>query len=302
MKYQGVSAVLLMLLFVASANVIAQEDTQGLASVDRAFASAAELRGAREAYLDFLSRDSVVFRPAPVNGIAYWTSEPEKGSSTLVRDLIHTDIAANGLFGYTTGNWRIYQKGKDESLARFGQYVTIWEKGSDGTFKATLDIGISHPKLNFLETDRTVRFDTSRDLNKRGWSPADASMKFLKMSMGRETLGGAYDEFAAKDVRLLRDGDPPILGKKNVVTEMKQYIAAAFPKRVVAFQSADMAYVWNPCEFTNSVEGMDKGNCLHIWKLRDKKWWIVLGIFARLPNDTEPELKIRAGSHANRRP
>ena len=302
MRFQGVSFVLLWLLFFAPAGVNAQADTQELASFDRAFARAAESRGAKAAYLEFLSRDSIVFRPAPVNGITYWTSEPADGSSTLVRDLIYSDVAANGLFGYTTGNWRIYQKGKDESLARFGQYVTIWEKGQDGKFKATLDIGISHPKLSFLETDRTVRFDSSRDLNKRGWSPADASMNFLKMSMGRETLGGAYDEFAAKDVRLLRDGDPPILGKKNVVSEMKRYIAATFPKRVVAFQSADMAYIWNPCEFTNSVEGMDKGNCLHIWKLRDKKWWIVLGIFARLPNDKQPELKIRAGNQTHRGP
>ena len=54
-----------------------------------------------------------------------------------------------------------------------------------------------------------------------------------------------------------------------------------------------MAYTWNPCEFADNNEGMEKGTCLHIWKLRNKKWWIVLGVFARIPNETPPSLKPR---------
>ena len=64
-----------------------------------------------------------------------------------------------------------------------------------------------------------------------------------------------------------------------------------FPRKYVLFQSADMAYTWNPCNFDNTSEGMVEGNCLHIWKLRKKKWWIVLGAFAPIPNMRKPELK-----------
>ena len=211
----------------------------------------------------------------------------------FVRNLSYSDVAANGLMGYTTGNWRSYQKGKSEGLAKFGQYVTIWERGADGKFRASLDIAVSHDKLPFTETDKPILQKQTRDINKRGWSPADSSMNFLRTSMRGSGLSGAYEKFAAEDVRLLRDGTPPIIGKKRVVAETTAYVAVEFPSKVTLFQSADMAYTWNPCLFDNSDEGFMKGNCLHIWKLRKKKWWIVLGVFAPIPNETQPQLKTR---------
>jgi hypothetical protein len=118
-------------------------------------------------------------------------------------------------------------------------------------------------------------------------------MDFLRTSMRGEGLSGAYAKFAADDVRLLRDGSPPIIGKKKVLAETTQYVAVEFPSKVALFQSADMAYTWNPCRFDNSDEGLAQGNCLHIWKLRNKKWRIVLGVFAAVPNETPPALRKR---------
>ena len=63
---------------------------------------------------------------------------------------------------------------------------------------------------------------------------------------------------------------PPLEGKKRVLSEMKRYRSVEFPKKVSLYESADMAYIWNPCEYANNDEGTIKGNCLHIWKLRDK--------------------------------
>jgi hypothetical protein len=168
----------------------------------------------------------------------------------------------------------------------------MWEKQPDGTFRMTLDIAISHDKLPFTETD-LPKPKQSRDLNKRGWSPADASMSFLKLSMGSSSLGDAYKKFAADDIRLLRDRFPPVAGKKLVSAATRDFVSIKFPWKVALFQSADMAYTWNPCEFDNTGEGIVVGNCLHIWKLRNKKWWIVLGVIAVAPNDKPPALKTK---------
>lgn len=276
-----------------SVSVFAQTDLQQMLETERAFELAAEENGTKSAFLEFLADDAVIFRPAAVNGREFWKLAEESSPATLSRKSTYADIAANGLLGYTTGNWRLYPKGKSESLAKFGQYVTIWEKKPDGKFRASLDIMTVHEKLPFSETDPRQPPNKSSDLNKKNWSPADDSMNFLKMSMTKKNLGGAYEKFAASDVRLLRSDVPPITGRKNVVSEMKRYISVAFPKKIALFQSADMAYVWNPCEFADSNEGTEKGNCLHIWKLRDKKWWIVLGILAPIPNETQPTLKTR---------
>ena len=259
---------------------------------EKAFQQAAADKGIKTAYLEVLTSDSIIFHPEAVNGREYWSNREDSPTLRLVRVPKFGDISSNGALGYTMGNWRLYQKGKSEAMAEFGQYVTVWERRG-GKFFVSVDIGISHDKLPFAQTDRILRAEVSSDPNKRGWSPADASMNFLKMSMSEERLGAAYKKFAADDVRLLIEREPPILGKKRVVSEMKGYMSVEFPKKVALFQAADMAYTWNACQYANSNEGVEKGNCLHIWKLRKKKWVIVLGVFARVNIETAPTLKVR---------
>lgn len=275
---------------------VAQAELAPLLETQKAFESAVNRQGIKGAFLEFLQDDATIFQPGPVNGKQYWLAREVDPATLFVRNLIYSDIAANGLLGYTTGNWRSYQKGKSEGLAKFGQYVTIWERAPNGKFRASVDIAISHEKLLFAETDQPVRQKQTRDPNKRGRSAADSSMDFLRTSMGRGKLSGAYEKFAGEDVRLLRDGSPPIIGKKRVVAESGEYLSIEFPTRVRLLESADMAYTWNPCRFDNSDEGLIQGNCLHIWKLRKKKWWIVLGVFAQVPNETPPVLKARPKS------
>lgn len=273
--------------------VSAQSDLQQLYDAERAFDQAAAEKGMKSAFLDVLSDDSVVFRPSAVNGKEFWRARNDPTTALLIRVPIFADISSNGLLGYTTGNWEFHPQGKGDARVEYGQYVTVWEKRPDGKFRATLDMVVTHEKLSPAETNQAMMLNKKRELNKRGWSVADASMNFLRMSMSRAALGGAYKKFAAKDVRLLRDREPPILGKKNAVAQTRRYTSIAFPTKVSLLQSGDLAYAWNPCEFANSNEGIETGNCLQIWKLRDKKWWIVLGAFARVPNEKVPELKTR---------
>ena len=275
-------------------NAFAQYDLQRMYDTERSFEVVAEVSGKKTAFLNFLAVDGIVFLPNPVNGIDFWKSQNENGSPLiLVRNSNYADISANGIMGYTTGNWQSYPKGKRETLSKFGQFVTIWEKKLDGTFRASLDIDITHDELPVADSGQGYKTDLRHDQNKRGYSPADASMNFLRMGMVTKALGNGYKQYAVDDARLLLDGKPLILGKKNVVSEMNRYTAINFPKKVALYQAADLAYVWNPCEFANSTEGTEKGNCLHIWKLRDKKWYIVLGVFARVTDDTPPELKTK---------
>ena len=268
-------------------------DVEPLVDAERSFEAVAGAQGIKKAYLDFLSNDSTIFRPGPVNGQEFWKASKDPASLLLSRNVTYADVSSNGLMGYTTGNWRLYERGKSEASAKFGQYVTIWEKKPDGKWQATIDIGISHDKLPFSETDRVIHKEQTRDANKREWSPADASMNFTRASMAPEALGGAFEQYAADDVRFLRDDVPPILGRKDVIKATKKYRSIRFPSKITLFQSADMAYTWNPCKFADSEEGVEEGNCLQIWKLRDKKWLIVLSIYAKVPVVAPPVLKGR---------
>jgi len=283
--------ILIVAILATATGIAAQPELQPLIEAQRSFGQSATDKGMKTAFLEVLKDDAIVFEPGPVNGKVYWEYQKPDPSTLLERTVTYSDIDANGLLGYTTGNWRTYQKGKSEGLAKFGQYVTIWERGQNGKFMASVDIAVSHDKLSFSETDKRILTKQKRDVNLRGWSPADTLTNFLRLSMTNARLGGAYDKFAADDVRILRDGAPPIIGKKTAVKAMDDYISVMFPRKYVLFQSTDMAYTWNPCNFDNSNEGMVEGNCLQIWKLRKKKWYIVLGVFAPIPNMRKPELK-----------
>ena len=269
---------------------LSQNDVSQLLAAENRFLSAAQ-KEMRSAFLTYLTPDSILFRPEAVNGMDYWQSRSMVDSEVLVRRTMFADISANGLLGFTTGTWRLMSKGQGQGNDRYGEYVTIWVKRGNDEYRASLDIAITHDGLHSEDSGLVKVSRKSKDLNKRGRSPADASMDFLRMSRSDATLGGAYEKYAADDVRLLLEGEPTILGKKKVVAEMNGYVAAGIPNQMSTFQAADLAYMWYPCDFTNNGEGLEDGNCLQIWKLRNKKWWIVLGVYAKLPNETKPLLK-----------
>lgn len=284
------SVVLIILSFLLFSPVAGQS-VQAMYDAERAFGQAVAAKGFNPAFLDFLAEDAIIFRPEAVNGPEFLRTRDEKTAGTMRRTVTRADISTNGMLGYTTGDWTLTRREKNIQIQKIGQYATVWQRRPDGKYKAILDIEISHEPIEKKRKRSGPLVPYPRDKNVRGWSAVDATMNFLKMSMTKEGLGGAYDKFAGDDIRLLREGVPPIDGRGDAEEEMERYKAIDFPNRVSQFEASDMAYSWNACSYSDSNEGMEKGNCLHIWKLRDKKWRIVLGVFARVTNDTIPVLK-----------
>lgn len=269
----------------------AAQSVQAMYDAERAFGQAVASKGFNTAFRDFLADDAIIFRPEAVNGPEFLKTREEISNGSLRRTVARADISTNGMLGYTTGQWTLTQRTKSIQVQKIGQYATVWQRRPDGKYKAILDIEISHEPVEKKKNRYVPIVPYERDLNVRGWSAADATMGFLKLGMTKKGLGGAYDKFAGDDVRLLREGVPPIDGRGDAEEEMRRYKAIDFPERVSQFESSDMAYSWNACSYSDSDEGMEKGNCLHIWKFRDKKWKIVLGVFARVVNNTKPVLK-----------
>ena len=281
------------LAVIFAAPTLAQANLQPMFDVQREFEQAVVEKGPGQAFLEFLSADAILFRPEAVNGREYLKDRGYATAGVLNRRVTFADISLNGLMGYTLGEWTLSQKGKPANEAKVGHYATVWSKGQDGKYKAILDIEISHDSYERRPYYNSTPVSKDRESNKKGWSAADASMEFLRMSMSKKGLGGAYDKFAREDVILLREGSPPIIGRVAAEDELKIYKAVDFPAKVSQFQTSDMAYSWNQCSFATSNEGMEKGNCLHIWKFRDDKWKIVLGVFARIRNEQIPVLTER---------
>lgn len=291
-----VSLVVLILSAVAIAS--GQSDgprSQSVAEAQTEFQRALARNGQKAAFLEFLSDDSVVFQPDAMNGKEYWNSVKSDPEGKMFREMFYLDMASNGMVGYSTGRWEWTPKGKNQPAER-GHFVTVWAKRQGGRFRAVIDLTTTEDEAAVKRDKDRIPKEIVGEPNKRGWSAADPSMNFLKAAMSGSRLGGAYSIYAADEIRLIREGDPPIVGKKRVMSETENYRSITYPKRVVLNESADMAYVWNPCEYADSDEGVERGNCLHIWKLRDKKWYITLSVLSRVRNMKKPELKLKPKS------
>jgi ketosteroid isomerase-like protein len=56
------------------------------------------------------------------------------------------ELAASGELGYTVGHFDLETTGADgQVVRREGRYVTVWRRGSDGTFVAELDAALRPP-------------------------------------------------------------------------------------------------------------------------------------------------------------
>ena len=269
----------------------AQDARDQLLMAERGLTKATGELGVKPAVLQFFSDDAIIFRPEAINSKDFWNRK-EDAKSAAVREVNAYGIASNGQIGYTTGSIEIFGEGVQKPPTEFGDYVTVWGRRQNGEWRAVLEMVVKHAKdikLPFKQETTYTPFQI--EANKGQRSAADPSMSFLRISMGTLALGGAYKSYAADDVRLLRDGLPPIVGKGRVIQATKDFRSVKFPGKVALIESGDMAYSWNPCEYNVSDEGLERGNCLHIWKLRGKKWWIVLGAFARVESTTVPKLK-----------
>jgi ketosteroid isomerase-like protein len=272
----------ILLLLLGAVSAFPQSDLQKLVDTEKAFAAYAAERSTKQAFLEFLADDGVVFNPDRQNGKEVWRARAENTALLSWYPAV-ADISSSGLIGYTTGPWEYRPKGKTDAPAAFGQYSTVWQKQQNGEFKAVLDMGVTHGKNAASEAPWTAPVDLKRDKNEKNSYAGDtAAMFFSMMREGNEEK--AYKAFAADDIRMLRNGKFPITGKKAVLGEVKKdQSKLEIARRISFFGSGDLAYVTNTYSRTDKDNKVEKGNFMQVWKLRDDRWQIVLDVFNPLP-------------------
>ena len=273
----------LSFIIFASLSIAAQSNLQKIYDTEKAFEKAAAEKGINRAFLEFSTSDATCFFPGyPVNCMEYFKTQPANPAA-LYWNPTFVDVSSNGALAYSTGNSIYKPKGKDDTAAYYGEYATVWQRQPDGNYKAVLDIGISHDAPN-TETKWTSPADTGKELNEKRYSAADSSTAFFEMTT-KQGIGKAYKTYFADDVRVLRDGKMPIVGKRAALDALKDNKSTiAFAKRSVFVGAADMAYINNSYTATDrNGKTIEKGNFLQVWKLRNNRWQIVLDVFLPAP-------------------
>ncbi|HVG07349.1 MAG TPA: nuclear transport factor 2 family protein [Thermoanaerobaculia bacterium] len=278
-------------LFAAPAEPDLQADLDSLVAAERAFSKTSEEQGTKAAFLANLADDSILFRPGPILGRP-WTEARPAPPGLLTWFPVKADIARSGDLGYSTGPWEARPKGKDDTNVLHGNYVTIWKKREDGTWKLVTDIGNVNPKPT-AATPEALRLDLAEVRTRGGVeSPAtaEASLLAADRAFGDEAkakgMPAGYAGLLTDDARVLRNGAFPVTGKDAIrafLTERK--VAMSWePLKAGTSRAGDFGYTYGTYEETAAGNLAEKGHYLRIWKKQGgDAWKLVLDITSPLP-------------------
>ena len=134
----------------AGASSFAQNPEEVLLKADRDFNQATKEKGL-EGWMQFMADDVILLRGKAVIGKeaarAAIKSDWDDPSYSLTWEPKHGDMFKSGKMGITTGRWTY--RGKDEKGqvgTLYGDYLTVWQKQADGTWKVIYDGGTPDPK------------------------------------------------------------------------------------------------------------------------------------------------------------
>lgn len=243
---------------------------EAVAAAERAFSERAGRMGTPEAFLAYLTPDSVVFTPAAENGPAAQRAKPEDGSR-LTWEPEHVELAASGDFALSTGPWAWRPTAGAEPQVR-GHYLSLWVI-REGAWRVLLDVGTPHPA------------QAPRELSLRALPPAPdpaageklaAAWKAFDVHAARDVFG-ALAQFGAADFRAYRRGEavqpgvfppPPAGFVPGLFQEAGRHVAA----------SADLALRWG----TRTAKGLARTS-VQVWRREAGTWKLAMDAELPLP-------------------
>ena len=203
-----------------------EEDSEmslvSIVEVEGSFARAAAQNGTRDAFLEFLAEDGVIFRPGPVNG-AEWFAGNEASPGLLSWRPTYAEVARYDDIGYTTGPWELRREGSESDAVTHGHYVSIWRRGPEGKWRLLLDTGISHDPPRTVPSEVEFGLGAADDPESVPRADVEAERERLLavdrvFSENSESFGAvaAYVSFATEDIRFYRMNVFPAKGKKEL--------------------------------------------------------------------------------------
>jgi len=253
------------------------------------FAGASLARGIRDAFLEFMAPDAIVFRPLPVPGRPWFESRPASTGELTWRPSF-ADGARSGDLAWTTGPWRFRTSPSDTAPAA-GQYVTVWRRQIDGSYRFAIDAGNSHPPTA-VEPDR-VGFPLVPGVPRQKTQVKREREKLLDQDRALakggtlEAQAVALIERSTNDLRVLRGGAVPAIGRPLTGTLLAGRSGRLQVRPMGADVSAagDLGYTYGISVV--GPAGDDTSSYLRIWRRdKDGRWLVALDLDVPAPRRT----------------
>jgi ketosteroid isomerase-like protein len=153
-RYNFISiAGIVAILIISPKNFAAVEENpenststkEQLIKTDKEFSEKSVKEGISAAFIAYADDDVILMRDGqfPIEGkkdLEEYYSKMKSSNARLEWSPVKAEVSESGELGYTFGNW-IYAS-KDTV---YGNYVTIWKKQKDGSWKFVLDGGNTTP-------------------------------------------------------------------------------------------------------------------------------------------------------------
>ena len=267
----------ILLILVVTVVAQGQSALHDMVKTEQAFSKMAEEKNTRDAFLAFIADDGLLFRPgaSDKNPLLAW--QPAFAGMSVSGDL-----------GFTTGPWEFKADRSDQTPSGYGDFVTVWKKQADGTWKFVVDLGISHPQSG---GPQTLWQPPPPDPNKKtSFKPVDAATareallerdRNYASAQRKQALAAVFPVYAGRDVRLYRPDNLPYVGVQ-AATE-----ALATPKGRIKWKptgggvslAGDLGYTHGTYEVTDDTKNViEKGSYVRIWKKRNGMWRIVMDV------------------------
>jgi ketosteroid isomerase-like protein len=272
-----------------------------LVAAELAFSKASADRGMRDAYLEYLAEDAVLFRPRPQPGREWIRSRPSPPIA-LTWYPIFAFVSRTGDLGFTTGPYEARSVDSTDANVGHGHYVTVWQRGPDGEWKVLLDLGSPgpvpagalprwSPRGPRHVTDGPPRpaVDTAQDRREL----LDTDRRFSSAAERTGTLT-AYRAFAAADIRLLRPGVQPAVGQAALGLALSDDGGRQswHPTSARVSAGGDLGYTYGtavlrlPDGAVTDNAAVLATNYVRIWERRGDEWKVLLDIAT--PNPPVP--------------
>ena len=274
---------------------------QSMVDTELAFAKMAADEGIRPSFMAFIAEDGILFRPRAVKGKQWMIDHPLPASDKhplLSWYPAVADMARAGDMGYTTGPWEFKADVKDAKPVAFGNFLTVWKRQADGSWKFAIDLGISGPQPN-----QTIAPWQAPRNSKQETKAAHASVEaeqallrakegeFSKLSAARDAQT-AFNSFASSDVRVFRDEKLPFIGKAAGLTALpaNSSVWTWEPDFADVSSSGDLGYTYGTYRIASKdtpSKIVESGNYYRIWKKQAGKWLVVADLTNPVSEDKQ---------------
>jgi ketosteroid isomerase-like protein len=247
----------------------------GLANAERAFAAAAATSGVKAAFLGAMGDDTTLFRPGPVNGKTFVSERPE-APFQLAWQPQRVAVSASDDLGYSSGPSKVTLSARpDDPL--YGQFFSVWRRGSDGRWTLLFDHGIGNPG----PSGWTVPFEALTGDGTVADRPVAAAEADFNRVSTRESVGAAYRALGSARLRILRDDVAPIDGISNTTTMPDgdaRWDWTSIDRGTS--QAGDFAWTLGRYRAAAARDGSSSGFYVRVWRAENGDWKILGDLLA----------------------